>query len=159
MAKMATNSARWKQGVGFWWREWETREEEFSIKNRKGPFIYESTSARYFSSLSFLAFIILLNFLGLPSWLLFTAVIRHGKESAYNARGLSSIPGSGRSLGGGRGNPLQYSCLENLHGQRSLAGYSPQVCKESDMTEWLGTHTKHVLNIFKGLLAKTKQNL
>ena len=29
-----------------------------------------------------------------------------------------------RSLGGGHGNPLQYSCLENPHGQRSLAGYS-----------------------------------
>jgi len=35
------------------------------------------------------------------------------------------IPGSGRSLGGGNGNPLQYSCLENPHGQRSLVGYSP----------------------------------
>ena len=36
-----------------------------------------------------------------------------GKQSACNARGLSSIPGSGRSPGGGRGNPLQCSCLEN----------------------------------------------
>ena len=35
-----------------------------------------------------------------------------------------SIPGSGRSLGGGHDNPLQYSCLENPHGQRSLAGYN-----------------------------------
>ena len=34
----------------------------------------------------------------------------------------SSIPGLRRSLGGGHGNPLQYSCLENPHGQRSLAG-------------------------------------
>ena len=31
--------------------------------------------------------------------------------------------------------PLQYSCLENPHGQRSLAGYSPWGCKESDMAE------------------------
>ena len=36
-----------------------------------------------------------------------------GKESACNAGDLSSIPGSGRSPGGGHGNPLQYSCLEN----------------------------------------------
>ena len=43
--------------------------------------------------------------------------------------------GLGRSPGGGQGNPLQYSCLENLHGQRGLAGYSPWGCKESDMTE------------------------
>ena len=44
-----------------------------------------------------------------------------------------------RSLGGGHGKPLQYSCLENPHGQRSLVGYSPWVCKESDMTEQLST--------------------
>ena len=48
-----------------------------------------------------------------------------GKESACNAGDLGSIPGLGRSPGGGYGNPLQYSCVENPHGQRSLAGYSP----------------------------------
>ena len=36
-----------------------------------------------------------------------------GKESAYNVGDLGSIPGSGRSPGGGHGNLLQYSCLEN----------------------------------------------
>ena len=36
-----------------------------------------------------------------------------GKESACNARELGSIPGLGRSSGGGNGNPPQYSCLEN----------------------------------------------
>ena len=36
-----------------------------------------------------------------------------GKTSAYNAGDLGSIPGLGRSHGGGNGNPLQYSCLEN----------------------------------------------
>ena len=35
------------------------------------------------------------------------------KESACNAGDLGLIPGSGRSLGEGNGNPLQYSCLEN----------------------------------------------
>ena len=35
------------------------------------------------------------------------------KVSAHNAGDLGSIPGSGRSLGEGNGNPLQYSCLEN----------------------------------------------
>ena len=45
------------------------------------------------------------------------------------------IPGSGRSPGGGHGKPLQYSCLENPHAQRSLSGYSPWGCKESDTTE------------------------
>jgi len=46
---------------------------------------------------------------GLPRWL-------SSKESACNAEdtgNMGSIPGSGRSPGGGHGNPLQYSCLEN----------------------------------------------
>ena len=55
------------------------------------------------------------------------------------ARGLGSIPGLGKSPEGGHGIPLQYSCLENPHGQRSLAGYSPQGLKESDTTEQLST--------------------
>ena len=36
-----------------------------------------------------------------------------GNESACNVGDLVSIPGLGRSPGGGYGNPLQYSCLEN----------------------------------------------
>ena len=52
---------------------------------------------------------------------------------AGGIRDTGSIPGSGRSVGGGHGNPLQYSCLENA--QRSLAGYSPWGCKASDTTE------------------------
>ena len=47
------------------------------------------------------------------------------KESPCNRGDLGSIPGLGRSPGGGHGNPLQYSCLEHPHGQRSLVGYSP----------------------------------
>ena len=65
-----------------------------------------------------------------------------GKETACNAgdaRDMSSIPRLGRSPGGGHGNPLQYSCLETSHGQRSLVGYNPRGGKESDMTEWLST--------------------
>ena len=58
-----------------------------------------------------------------------------GKESACNAGDLGSIPGLGRSPEGGHGNPLQYSCLENPHRQRSLAGYSPWNGKESDTTK------------------------
>ena len=46
------------------------------------------------------------------------------KNLPANAGDLGSIPGLGSS-GGGHGNPLQYSCLESPHGQRSLAGYSP----------------------------------
>ena len=60
-----------------------------------------------------------------------------GTESACNAGDLGSIPRLGRSPGGGQGNPLQHSCLENPHGQRSLAGYSPWGHKELDTTERL----------------------
>ena len=42
--------------------------------------------------------------------------------------------------GGGNGNPLQDSCLENPHGKRSLAGYSPWGRKQSDTTEPLSTY-------------------
>ena len=62
------------------------------------------------------------------------------KESDCNAGDLSdtgSIPGCERSPGGGLGNPLQYSCLENPHEQRNLEGYGPWDHKESDTTEQL----------------------
>ena len=58
-----------------------------------------------------------------------------GKESTCSVGDLGSVPGLGRSPGGGHGNPKQDSCLENPHGQRSLVGYSPCGRKESDTTE------------------------
>ena len=58
-----------------------------------------------------------------------------GKEFSCNAGELALIPGLGRSPGGGHDNPLQYSYLENPHGQRRLAGDSPWGHKESDTTE------------------------
>ena len=50
---------------------------------------------------------------------------------------ILSMAGLGRSPEGRHGNPLQYSCLENLHGQRSLAGCNPWGLKELDTTEGL----------------------
>ena len=64
-----------------------------------------------------------------------------GKELSYSVGDLGSVPGMGRSLGGGHGNPLQYSYLENPHGQRSLVGYGPWGHKELDTTERLGTQS------------------
>ena len=69
-----------------------------------------------------------------------------GKQSAYNAGDLGSVPELGRSPGEGHGNPLQNSCLENPHGQRSLVGYSPWSCKELDTTEQLSTAQDTVLS-------------
>ena len=63
-----------------------------------------------------------------------------GKESAYSAGEPGSIPGSGGSAGWE--DPLEKGMATHsvflpgeFHGQRSLAGYSPWGCKESDTTE------------------------
>ena len=63
-----------------------------------------------------------------------------GKESTCNIGDLGLIPGLGRSSGGGYGNSLQYSCLENPHEHRNLAAvYSPWGHKEQDTTKQLHT--------------------
>ena len=69
------------------------------------------------------------------------------KESLCSAGDLGSIPGLGRSPGGEHGKPLENSCLENPHGQRSLVGCNPWGHKESDTTERLSTtqHMKYLL--------------
>ena len=95
-----------------------------------------------------------------------------GKESTCNVRDLGLIPGLGRSPGEGKGYPSQYSGLENsmdyvvhgvaksqtwlsnfhfpvflpekFHGQRSLAGYSPWSCKESNTTEHITCIHEHI---------------
>ena len=72
-----------------------------------------------------------------------------GRESTCNAGDLGSIPGLGRSPGGEHGNPLLYSCLENPHEQRSLAGYSLMDHKELNMTEQLSTAQHNGLQVFK----------
>ena len=65
-------------------------------------------------------------------------MVKNPLTSARDIRDLGLIPESGRSPGGGNGNPLHYSCLENsmdrgawltVHGGK----------KESDMTEHLST--------------------
>ena len=50
------------------------------------------------------------------------------------------IPGLGRSPGGGQGNPLQYSCLENPHGQRSLVGYVEPMGSQGVRHDWATKH-------------------
>jgi len=49
-----------------------------------------------------------------------------GKEFTCSVGDLGSIPGLGSFPGGGHGNPLQYSCLENPHGQDKPGGLSHQ---------------------------------
>ena len=62
-------------------------------------------------------------------------VVKNPPASAADIRHAGLIPGSGRSPGGGHGNPLQLFLPGESHGQRSLVGYSPQDLKELDTTE------------------------
>ena len=64
-------------------------------------------------------------------------VVKNPPANAGDRRDAGSIPGSGRSPGGGHGNSFQYSCLENPHGHGSLAGCSPWGLKKSNTTEQL----------------------
>ena len=83
------------------------------------------------------------------------------KECACKAGNLGLIPGSGRSPGGGHGNPLQYSCLENpMDGGAWRA--TVMGLQESDTTEWLSTHAVNVDAIgvvWKGLLCSVRLSL
>ena len=65
---------------------------------------------------------------------------------------LGLNPGLGRSPGGGRSNPPQYCCLENSHGQRSLAAYSPCGHKDLDRTEWLSTAQQKLSSVLSSPL-------
>ena len=63
-----------------------------------------------------------------------------GKETVCSAGDLGSIPGSGRFPGGGHGNPIQYSCLENPMNRGAWQAYSPWGAQDLDMTEQLNHH-------------------
>ena len=63
-----------------------------------------------------------------------------GKESACNTEDLGSIPGSERFPGGGHGDPLQYSCLENPMDRGAWWAMVHAVAK-SDMSDWACTYT------------------
>ena len=62
--------------------------------------------------------------------------VKNLSANAGDVVDMGSVPGSGRSPGGGHGNPLQYSCLENPM-DRILVGYSPWGRKELGTTEQL----------------------
>ena len=69
-------------------------------------------------------------------------VVKNMTVNAGDIRDRGLVPGSGRSPGGGHGSPLQYSCLENPYGQRSLVGYSPWGHKELDTAK----HSMYIMS-------------
>ena len=81
------------------------------------------------------------NFVSIKHWPSFlwasqvALVVKNPPANAGDVRDRGLIPGSGRSPGGGHGNSLQCSCLENPQGQRSLVGNCPWGREEVDTTE------------------------
>ena len=96
-----------------------------------GPCPFSSQVSFFFLSFSFSYFLpyfivfpilslsshVLIAFCSNRNWWGYRGGGSDAKESACNAGGLGLIPGSGRSLGEGNGNPLQHSCLENSMGR------------------------------------------
>ena len=63
-----------------------------------------------------------------------------GKESICSTGDMGLIPGSGRSIGEGNGNPFQYSCLENSMNRRAWQATVHGVTKEPDTTYQLNNN-------------------
>ena len=62
-------------------------------------------------------------------------MVKNPPANAGDIRDAGLIPGSGRSLGGGHGNPLQYSHLEHPMDRRAWQATVHRLTKESDMTK------------------------
>ena len=67
-------------------------------------------------------------------------MVKNPPACAGDIRDLGSVPGSGRSPGGGHGNPLQYTCLENSM-NRGAGGLQSIASQESNATEM--TYREH----------------
>ena len=66
-------------------------------------------------------------------------MVKNPPANAGDARDMDLIPGLGRYPGGGHGNPLQYSCLENSMDRETWQAIVHGVTKELDMTEHIHT--------------------
>ena len=86
-------------------------------------------------------------------------VVNNLPTSAGDPRDVGSIPGSGRSLGEGNGNPLHYSCLENSMDRVAWQATVHGVAKESDTAEQACTRCvrgRAVLALAHGPILKRK---
>ena len=82
---------------------------------------------------------------GLPWW-------PSGKESACSVGNTGSMPVSGRSPGGGHGNPLQYSYRENPRDRGAWWATIHAVTKSQTGLKWLSVHTLYVFCNFLFLI-------
>ena len=77
-----------------------------------------------------------------------TPVVKNPPANARGLRDACSIPESGRSSGGGHGNPLQYSGLENPHGQRSWRATVHEVAQSRTRLQRLSTQHSAFPSLF-----------
>ena len=77
----------------------------------------------------------LLNLTGTSGASHVALVVKSLPFNAGDIRDVGSVPGSGRSPGGGHGNSLQYSCLENPMARGAWQAIAHGFAKESDTTE------------------------
>ena len=75
-------------------------------------------------------------------------VVKNLPANVGDTRHACSIPGSGRSPGGGHGNPLHYSFLENPHGQRSLVGHVHGVTRSWTQPSDQAQHSTKGIELF-----------
>ena len=68
-------------------------------------------------------------------------MVKNPPANAGDVRNMGSIPGWGRSPGGGHGNPLQYSCLENPMGRGAWWAIVHRIAKRQTRLKRLNTHT------------------
>ena len=76
------------------------------------------------------------------------------KLPSATAGDVGLIPGLGRSPGGGNGNPLQYSCLENPMERGAWRATVRGCCKESETTERLREEARLVSEFRVGRVCK-----
>ena len=76
--------------------------------------------------------------------------VKNPPANAGDVTEVSSVAGSGRSPGGGHGNPLQYSCLENHMDRRAWWVTGHRVAKSQTRLKQLSTaqHTSFVIQLF-----------
>ena len=79
-------------------------------------------------------------------------VVKNPSASARDVRDEGSSPGSGRFPGGGHGNPLQYSCLENPMDRGAWRATVHRVTKSQTQLKRLSTHACMILRMVKYLL-------
>ena len=78
--------------------------------------------------------------------------------NARDARDVGSIPGSGRSSGGGNGNTLQYFCLGNPMDRGAWQATGHGVAKNQTRLKWLSMHICHIVSGMDSLTILSLQN-